>query len=67
MKYLTEAELCERWRVSKRRLYELRENGDLGYFRPTPRRVVYPLAEVERYERANTERSVYQVVGGGAA
>jgi len=52
--YLTATQLCERWGVSRDTLLRWRKTGKgPAYFR-TPGFVLYPLAEVEQYEQANT-------------
>jgi len=48
---LTDAELRARWRCSARTLARLRTERRLPFATPTPRRVVYALADVEAYER----------------
>lgn len=50
---LTEKELAARWRVSTRHVRQLREEGRLDHMR-FGRRVVYPLAFIEQYEREQT-------------
>jgi len=53
MKYLTLAEVADRLRISRKTLYNRRwrENGGPKWVREG-NRVLYPLAEVEAYERA---------------
>jgi len=52
--YLTAVQLAERWGVHRVTLKRWRDAGKgPAYFR-TPGFVLYPLAEVEQYEQANT-------------
>jgi transposase-like protein len=52
--YLTATQLAERWGVHPSTLKRWRDCGKgPPYFR-TPGFVLYPLAEVEQYEKANT-------------
>jgi predicted site-specific integrase-resolvase len=52
--YLTATQLCQRWGVCRDTLLRWRKTGKgPAYFR-TPGFVLYPLAEVEQYEQANT-------------
>lgn len=52
--YLTAPQLAKRWGVHRDTLKRWRDAGKgPSYFR-TPGFVLYPLAEVERYEQANT-------------
>ena len=52
--YLTAPQLAKRWGLHPDTLKRWRDAGKgLSYFR-TPGFVLYPLAEVERYEQANT-------------
>ena len=52
--YLTPTKLAERWGVHTATLKRWRDKGEgPGYFK-TPASVLYPLAEVEQYEQANT-------------
>ena len=52
--YLTATQLAQRWGIHPTTLTRWRESGKgPAYFR-TPGFVLYPLAEVEQYEKANT-------------
>lgn len=52
--YLTAPQLAQRWGLHRDTLKRWRDAGKgPAYFR-TPGFVLYPLAEVERYEQANT-------------
>ncbi len=52
--YLTATQLAQRWGLHPGTLSRWRKAGKgPGYFR-TPGFVLYPLAEVEQYEQANT-------------
>lgn len=52
--YLTATQLAQRWGIHPTTLARWRESGKgPAYFR-TPGFVLYPLAEVEQYEKANT-------------
>jgi hypothetical protein len=52
--YLTAAQLAERWGLHPATLKRWRKDRKgPAYFR-TPGFVLYPLAEVEQYEKANT-------------
>ena len=52
--FLTQIELAERWRVSARTLEGWRDKGIGLAFTRIGNRVRYPIAEVERFERAWT-------------
>jgi hypothetical protein len=52
--FLTDLQLAERWHVHRQTLIRWRSfNKGPGYLRINGR-VLYPLAEVEQYEKANT-------------
>jgi len=53
-KFLTEAELAERWKLSKDYLSNLRRAGRVPpYIQRGQGRALYPLDGVEAYEKAN--------------
>lgn len=52
--YLTATQLCERWGIHRATLGRWRKAGKGPSYFATPGFVLYPLAEVERYEQANT-------------
>lgn len=56
MTFLSERELASRWRLSTRFVRQLRAEGRLDFHR-FGRRVVYPLAFVELYEREQLVRA----------
>lgn len=50
--FLTQKELAKRWRLSQSCVKNYREAGYLPYFQlPGSKRVLYPVAEIERLER----------------
>ena len=51
--HLTDSELCDRWQCSSRSLKRLRDQRKLPYLQPTARRVLYSIADVERFEQAH--------------
>ena len=52
--YLTATQLAQRWGLHSTTLARWRNSGKGPAFFRTPGFVLYPLAEVERYEQANT-------------
>ena len=52
--YLTTAQLADRWGVHCDTLLRWRKAGKGPNYFKTPGSVLYPLAEVEQYEKANT-------------
>ena len=52
--YLTTAELATRWGLHSDTLLRWRKAGKGPSYFKTPGSVLYPLAEVEQYEQANT-------------
>lgn len=56
MKYLTVAELAERWKCSPGHIYNLVNEEKLVPVRLTGRKIVFPLDEIQNYERRRRER-----------
>lgn len=57
MKYLTQKEVADRFRVSPSTIINWRERGLLAYFQaPESSRVLYPLESVEELERQFTHK-----------
>ena len=55
MKYLTQKELAQRWRVSQSTIINWREKGEIPYFRvPYSSRILYPEEQIEALEKTNT-------------
>lgn len=54
--YLDEEQLIERWHIPKRALRGLANKNLIETFRPTPRRVRFPIEAVEAYEERNTRK-----------
>ena len=52
--YLTTSQLAERWGLHYDTLLRWRKAGKGPAYFKTPGYVLYPLAEVEQYEKANT-------------
>jgi predicted DNA-binding transcriptional regulator AlpA len=52
--FLTDLELADRWHMHRQTLISWRSAGTGPAFVRIGRRVLYPLAEVEQYEKANT-------------
>lgn len=52
--YLTATQLAQRWGLHPTTLQRWRNKGQGPMYFRTPGFVLYPLAEVERYEQANT-------------
>lgn len=54
-KFLTQGELAERWRLTESTVKNLRDRGQLPYFRlPGSSRVMYPFESIEELERLYT-------------
>ena len=54
-RYLTQSELAERWRLTQSSIKNLRDRGQLPYFRlPGSSRVLYAAEAVEELERLHT-------------
>lgn len=53
MQHLTQSELAERWRLSPRTLERWRQTGFGPRFIKLGSRCLYPLEEIERFERAS--------------
>jgi hypothetical protein len=56
---LTPEELAERWRISKGTLANWRVSGEGPRYIKFGRRVLYPLSEVEAFERKSLRNSVH--------
>jgi len=52
--FLSDLELADRWHLHRQTLIRWRKAGAGPGFTRINGRVLYPLAEVERYEQANT-------------
>lgn len=52
--FLTDLQLADRWHMHRQTLISWRSAGTGPPFVRIGRRVLYPLAEVEQYEKANT-------------
>ena len=52
--FLTDLQLADRWQMHRQTLISWRSAGTGPPFVRIGRRVLYPLAEVEQYEKANT-------------
>lgn len=52
--FLTTRQLAERWQISESTLHQWRAKQQGPGFSRLGSRVLYPLAEVEQYEQANT-------------
>jgi hypothetical protein len=52
--FLTDVQLAERWQLNRRTLIRWRSAGCGPDFMKVEGRVLYPLAAVEQYEKANT-------------
>jgi predicted DNA-binding transcriptional regulator AlpA len=53
--YLTEREVCARFGIPPRTMFDLRRRGEVPpYLRVSPRRIVYPLDGVEAWAKART-------------
>lgn len=54
-KFFTQGELARRWRLTQSSIKNLRDRGQLPYFRlPGSSRVLYPVDTVEELERLHT-------------
>ena len=53
-KFLTDAQLATRWHVHRQTLIRWRRQSTGPAYVRIEGRVLYPLAEVEQYEKANT-------------
>jgi hypothetical protein len=57
-KFLTQAELAKRWRLTESTVKNLRDRGQLPYFRlPESTRILYPLESIEEVERQHTTQA----------
>jgi hypothetical protein len=57
IRYLTQQEVADRFRVSESTVKNWRERGLLDYFQaPGSTRVLYPVSSVEEFERQSTKR-----------
>jgi hypothetical protein len=52
--FLTDVQLAERWHLHRQTLIRWRSSNTGPAYVRIEGRVLYPLAEVERYEQANT-------------
>jgi predicted site-specific integrase-resolvase len=52
--YLTATQLAERWQIHRQTLLRWRRDAAGPAYTRINGRVLYPLAEVEQYEKANT-------------
>ena len=54
-KYFTQGELAKRWRLTESTVKNLRDRGQLPYFRlPGSSRILYPVETIEELEKQNT-------------
>lgn len=54
-KFLTQRELARRWRLTESTIKNLRDRGQLPYFRlPGSSRVLYPVANIKELEELHT-------------
>lgn len=60
---LTPKELADRWHYSTSTLANMRTDGDGCPYIKFGRRILYPLAEVEAYERKHLRKSVHVAAG----
>lgn len=56
-RYLTQAELAERWRCAESTVIKYRHKGVISYFQlPGSSKVLYSLDEIEKIENQNTNK-----------